>query len=141
MGEMDHSEIGEEIERQWARVNKFLAQKTEGANIAAILEAQKVFVQVLEVASYGPTIDDKIRNAGGLFADEGSVLAAQAQYDRVISEVGYLPSSKEAKQVCDALMKGILNLIGRDFEPRSLTARMVNGLNYFWGHHPKCPTP
>lgn len=137
MGELHSNETGPEIERSWKRVEKLLSKKDEAANALAVIEAYKIFDVVLDVVSYGPTTDDKIRHAAGLFRDEGKVLEATALYHKAVEQVGFVMTSKQARFACEWMMNGILDLVGRDYEPKSWNVRLVNNLNYFWGHHPK----
>lgn len=137
MVDLGATDIGAEVERQWRRVEKYLSLKTDTGNLAGVIEAQKIFEQVLNVMSYGPTVDDKVNNVYGLFEDEVGLMAAQQIYKKVINEPGYGLGSKEARKTCDSLMKAILNMVGQDFEPLGLGERLLNWMNFFWGHHPR----
>lgn len=134
---MNSNETGPEIEKSWKRVEKLLAKKDEASAALAVVEAYKIFEVVLDVVSYGPTTDDKIKHASNLFRDEGKVLEAVSIYHKVINQVGFVITSRQAKFASEWMMNGILDLVGRDYEPRSFGVRMANNLNYFWGHHPK----
>jgi hypothetical protein len=134
---MQATEAGSEIEQEWKRVDRLLAKKDEASSAIAVVEAQKIFVQVLEEVSYGATVDDKIYNAAGLFGNVGKILEAQILYEDIVLEIGYVVKNQEAKAACDAWLSGVMDLLGRDFEPRGTWAKMGNSLNFFWGHHPK----
>lgn len=131
------TEAGPEIEREWRRIDKLLAEKSDAACALALIEAQKVFVQVLDVVSYGPTVDEKIHNAESLFGSLGSVLAAQNLYTQVVAEIGFEPKAAQTKKATEAILAAIIDLVGRDYEPKGAWPRMLNGLNFFWGHHPQ----
>lgn len=137
MVELGVTEIGTEVERQWKRVEKYLSLKTDTGNMMGVIEAQKIFEQVLNVMSYGPTVEDKINNAYGLFEDEVGLMATQQVYKKILTGSGYTLGYKEARKTCDALMKAILNMVGQDFEPLGLGERLLNWMNFFWGHHPR----
>src|SRR5690606_24307546 len=130
---MNSNETGPEIEKSWKRVEKLLAKKDEASAFLAVVEAYKSFEVVVDVVSYGPTTDDKIKHSSNLFRDEVKVLEAVSIYHKVINQVGFVITSKQAKFACEWMMNGILDLVGRDYEPRSFAVRMVNNLNYFWG--------
>jgi len=134
---MESTDAGAEIEQEWRLVDRLLSQKSDSASTLALIEAQKIFAQVLDEISYGPTIDEKIRNSAGLFGDFPKVLAAQNLYSQVLTEVGFVVSSRQAKQACDAMLAGLLDLVGRDYEPRGAWPRLLNSLDFFWGHHPR----
>lgn len=131
------SEAGPEIEREWRRIDKLLSQKSDTASALALIEAQKVFVQVLDIVSYGPTVDEKIHNAESLFGHLGNVLVAQDLYTKVVAEIGFEAKASETKKATEDLLAAIMDLVGRDYEPKGAWPRMLNGLNFFWGHHPQ----
>lgn len=126
-----------DVERQWKRVEALLGRKDESAWAMAVVEAHKVFRQVLNEVSFGETVDDQIHNAGELFKDISSVLAADLVQQHIISQIGHRVTQPDARKACDDLMRAILDMVGRDFERQGLWHRWANGLNYFWGHHPR----
>lgn len=134
---MDPEDIGPAVEQDWKRVEALLAKGDEASGALAVVEANKVFCWVLDLVSYGQSPDDMIRNAENLFEDVRKVMAAREVYARITEEIGYMPAKKLAKESCEAYMTAILDLIGGDDDPTSFGARLMNSLNYFWGHHPK----
>jgi len=126
-----------EVESEWKRVDELLDKNSAAAWGMAVVEARKIFRQVLSEISFGENTDDMIRNAGDLFKNLGAILEADQICQKVINEVGYRVTKNEAKRSCNALIQGILDMIGRDFEPKSFWQRIVNNMNFFWGHHPK----
>lgn len=134
------AEAGPEIEREWQRIEKLLAQKNDAASALALVEAQKIFIQVLDIVSYGPTVDDKIRNAESLFGDLRGVLMAQELYTKVVAEVGFEAKASQTKKATEDLLAAIIDLVGRDYEPKGLGYRVLNSLNFFWSHHPQFVT-
>ena len=129
--------IGIELEREWKRVNKLLASSHEAAWVLALLEAEKIFVQVLDSVSYGRTIDDRIENAGVVFKDMGKILAAQELCRRMMEEIGFAASRDQLADAVGALTQGVLDMTARDVEPKGWWYRLRNQLNFFWGHHPQ----
>lgn len=126
-----------EVESEWQQVNRLLSQKSEAGWTLAMIEAHKIFCQVLSEVSFGETIDEQIHNAGELFKDMGGILAAHDTYQRIVSEVGYRPTRKDAQKGSEALFQAVLDMVGRDFEAKGFWHRLANSLNFFWGHHPR----
>ncbi|MFH0905348.1 MAG: hypothetical protein V1826_01345 [bacterium] len=127
-----------EIEEEWRRVEELLAKNGNSALWSmAVIEAHKIFDQVLDEVSFGEAVDEKIHNAGELFKNINALLEADEVYRRIVNEVGYRVKRDEARRMCDALIQAILDMIGRDFETRGFWQRTFNSVNYFWGHHPK----
>jgi len=126
-----------EVETEWKRVTALLNRKDEPAWAIAVLEAHKVFRQILNEVSFGETVDDQIHNAGELFKDINSVLTADLVQQHIVDQVGHRITKADAQIACDALMRAILDMVGRDFELQGFWHRWTNGLNYFWGHHPR----
>lgn len=128
---------GRTVEEEWQRVDKLLSQKNEAGWALAVVEAHKIFCQVLREVSFGETVDEQVHNAGELFKDMTGVLAAHDVYQRIIHEVGYSLKRKDVQKSTDALLQAILDMVGRDFEARGFWHRLSNSLNFFWGHHPR----
>ncbi|AKM85032.1 TPA: hypothetical protein DHW58_00940 [Patescibacteria group bacterium] len=126
-----------EVETEWKRVVALLDRKDEPAWAMAVIEAHKVFRQVLGEVSFGATTDDQIHNASELFKDINSVLAADLVQQHIVNQVGHRITKADAQKACDALMRAILDMVGRDFELQGFWHRWANGMNYFWGHHPR----
>lgn len=125
------------VEDEWKRVDELLNKQSAAAWGMAVVEARKIFRQVLKEVSFGETIDDMIHNARELFKNLGAILEADLVSQKVINEVGYKVTKTQAKKSCDALIQGILDMIGRDFEPKSFSQKLANSMNFFWGHHPR----
>lgn len=145
MDDLDELERAEEkdgyiVEEEWKRVEAGLAQKQTEAWSVAIIEAHKIFRDVLAEVSFGANLDEQIGNVEELFSNLPALMHAQMIWMRVMDEPGYRPTKTDAKKACDGLMQGILDMIGRDFHSQNWWHRMNNGLNYFWGHHPRLLT-
>lgn len=126
-----------EVEIEWKRVNSLLSRKEESAWAMAVVEAHKIFRQILAEVSFGDTVDDQIHNAGELFKNIGGVLAADLIYQHITDQIGHRVSKLDAEQACGDLMQAILDMVGRDFERQGWWGRWFNSLNFFWGHHPR----
>ncbi len=137
MGEDELVQPDFEVETAWKRVTALLGRKEESALSMAVVEAHKIFRQVLSKVSFGETVDEQIHNAGELFKDIGDVLAADLVYQHTVDQIGHRITKVDAVKTCDALMQAVLDMVGRDFEIRGWWHRWANGLNYFWGHHPR----
>jgi len=126
-----------EIESEWRRVEVLLARQHTSAWAMAVVEAHKIFRQVLDEVSFGETVDEQIHNAGELFKNMHDIVAADEVYRQILDKVGYKLTKQEAKSNTDALLQAVLDMVGRDFEQRSFWQRLSNSLNFFWGHHPR----
>ena len=125
------------VEAEWKRVDKLLASKEDASWAMAVLEAFKVFYQVLDEVSFGETTEDKIHNAGELFKDIKAVLSAEMVCRHILEDVGHRVTKSDATKATSALLQAILDLIGRDWQERDWFGRWMAGLNYFWGTHPR----
>lgn len=126
-----------EVESEWKQVDQLLVQKNEASWVLAVVEAHKIFRRILGEVSFGGAVDDQIHNAGELFKDMSAVLSAHKVYQKITSEIGYKIKQAEAKKAVDALLQAVLDMVGRDFEPRGFWHGLVNSTNFFWGHHPR----
>ena len=125
------------VETEWKRVDKLLESKEDAAWAMAVLEAFKIFYQVLSEVSFGETTEDKIHNAGELFKDVRGVLAAERVCRHILEDIGHRVGKNDANKAAAALLQGILDMIGRDWQERGWWEGWVTGLNYFWGTHPR----
>ncbi len=125
------------VEAEWKRVEQLLASKEDAAWAMAVVEAFKIFHQVLDEVSFGETVEEQIHNAGELFRDVRGVLAAEKVYQHILGKVGHRITKSDASKASAAFLQAILDMIGRDWESRGWLDRWLSGLNYFWGTHPK----
>jgi hypothetical protein len=125
------------VEAEWKRVDKLLESKEDASWSMAALEAFKIFYQVLSEVSFGETTEDKIHNAGELFKDIKAVLSAEKVCRHILEEVGHRVTKTDATKATSALLQGILDMIGRDWQERGWFDRWLTSLNYFWGTHPR----
>ncbi|MFA5010098.1 MAG: hypothetical protein WC553_02625 [Patescibacteria group bacterium] len=125
------------VETEWKRVDKLLVSKEDASWAMAVLEAFKIFHQVLSEVSFGETTEDKIHNAEELFKDIRGVLAAEKVCRHILEDVGHRVTKSDANKATASLLQGILDMIGRDWQERGWFDRWLSGLNYFWETHPK----
>lgn len=125
------------VEAEWKRVEKLLESKEDASWAMGVLEAFKIFHQVLSEVSFGETTEDKIHNAGELFRDVRGVLAAEQVCRHILEDIGHRVTRADAQKAVAALLQGILDLIGRDWQERGAFDAWLSGLNYFWGSHPR----
>lgn len=125
------------VETEWRRVEQLLEGKDDASWGMAVVEAFKIFHQVLDEVSFGGTAEDKIHNAGELFRDVRGVLSAEKVYRHILTEAGHRVKKSDANKSCTAFLQAILDMIGRDWEERSWWDRWTASLNYFWGTHPR----
>ena len=125
------------IEAEWKRVEQLLTAREDAAWAMAVVEAFKIFHQVLDEVSFGETVEEQIHNAGELFRDVRGVLAAEKMYQHILSKIGHRVTKNDANKASEAFLQAILDMIGRDWENRSRSDQWLSGLNYFWGTHPR----
>jgi type IV secretory pathway TrbD component len=128
------------VEAEWKRVEQWLAGRDDAAWGMAVIEAFKIFHQVLNEVSFGETVEERIHNAGELFRDIRGVLAAEKVYRHILGEVGHRVTKSDAARASSAFLQAILDMIGRDWQERGSLDRALSGLNYFWGTHPRLLT-
>lgn len=125
------------VEAEWKRVEQLLTAKEDTAWAIAVVEAFKIFHQVLDEVSFGETVEERIHNAGELFRDIRGVLAAEKVYQHILGKINHRVTKSDANKACTAFLQAILDMIGRDWERRGWLDRWLSGLNYFWGTHPR----
>jgi len=125
------------VEAEWKRVEQLLGGRDDAVWGMAMIEAFKIFHQVLDEVSFGETVEEQIHNAGELFRDIRGVLAAEKVYRHIVQDVGHRVTKGDANKASAALLQAILDMIGRDWQERNWWDRWLSGLNYFWGTHPK----
>ena len=130
-------QLGVEIEAEWQRVTDLLSSKESASWTLAVVEAHKIFAQVLSEVSYGESFEDRLQNAGSLFGQIDGILYAHTLFERItVSHPGFTLRKVDAEAAVEDLLEGILDMTGRDFEERHRTDRVMTQLNYFWIHHP-----
>ncbi len=125
------------VEAEWKRVEQLLATKDDASWAMAVVEAAKIFRQVLDEVSFGEGVEERIRNAGELFRDVKALLSAEKVYQHILGHIGHRITKTDASKASSAFLQGILDMIGRDWKERGWFERWTTGLNYFWGTHPR----
>lgn len=138
---MDEQEIsgqlGEEIEAEWAVVGRLLSKKDPASWAMAVVEAHKIFTQILGEVTYGENFEEMLHNAGSLFRHPERILAAHVVFEHITqTRIGHSVSREDAELATDDMLRGILDMTGRDGEERGMVGRMLSTINFFWMNHP-----
>ena len=138
MGSEDDNEVMSfDVEGEWKRVEKLLSQKSSSSWNVAVIEAHKIFRQILQEVSFGDTTDEQIHNASEIFRNMTKILQAHELYLKIVDEIDFSAKQEDAKKATDILLRAILDMTGRDFVSQGLWHKINNNLNFFWGNHPK----
>ncbi|MEA1909844.1 MAG: hypothetical protein U9M89_02390 [Patescibacteria group bacterium] len=124
------------IEKEWQRITKLMSQKNKAAVNMAVVEADKLFREVLGVMSHGETVNEAIANTSKMFSDLKSLLEVRKVYEDVVEVPGYFVDQETAKKAAEIYLKAILDMMGRDMAPRSGWQRFWNDIVYFGGSRP-----
>lgn len=125
------------VEKEWTRIERLLSQKTQTAYNMGVIEADKLFREVLGIISYGETVDDAIQNASNMFSDMKSLLEARKVYEDIVEVPDFWINKETAKQVTAIYLQAILDMMGKDYQEKGFLQKMWNDLIYFGGSHPK----
>lgn len=132
---MDQEEII--IEKEWERVERLLAMKHHLAYGMALIEADKLFREVLGIVSFGETMHEAIQNVAGQLSNLKGVLESHKVYEDIVEVPGFTIDRKTAEHATAVYLQAILDLMGRDFEDRSWWQRFINEWVYFGESHPQ----
>lgn len=132
---MDQEEII--IEKEWDRIERLLAMKHHLAYSMAIIEADKLFREVLGIVSFGETMHEAIQNVANQLSDLKGVLEAHKVYEDIVEVPGFNVDRKIAEHATSVYLQAILDLMGKDFEVKSWWHRVVNEWVYFGESHPR----
>lgn len=132
--EMDQEEII--VEKEWDRITKLLAQKNKSALNMAVIEADKLFREVLCVISVGGTVNEAIQNSANLFTNMKALLEARKVYEDIVEVPGFWVDQKTAEEATAIYLRAILDMMGKDYQPKSGFRVFVNELAYFGEAHP-----
>mgnify|MGYP001587215565 FL=1 len=124
------------IEKEWDRIEKLLAQKNSAALNMAIVEADKLFREVLGIISFGDTVNEAIQNSSNLFSNMRGLLEARKVYEDVAEVPGFFVDAKTAKDATAIYLKAILDMMGKDYHDKSSWQVFWNDLVYFGEAHP-----
>lgn len=132
---MDQEEIV--IEKEWDRIARLLAMKSHLAYSMAVIEADKLFREVLGIVSFGETMHEAIQNVANQLSNLKGLLEAHKVYEDIVEVPGFTIDRKVAEQATAVYLQAILDLMGRDYQARSWWQRFVNEWIYFGESHPR----
>lgn len=124
------------IEKEWDRIEKLLAQKNKAALNMAVVEADKLFREVLGIISFGSTVNEAIQNSANLFSNMKGLLEARKVYEDIVEVPGFFVDLKTAKDATAIYLKSILDMMGKDYQEKSGFQVFINELVYFGEAHP-----
>ena len=132
--EADQEEII--IEKEWDRIEKLLSQKHHASLNMAVVEADKLFREVLGIISFGDTVNDAIQNSANLFSNMKGLLEARKVYEDIVEVPGFFVDQKTAKEAAAIYLRSILDMMGKDYHEKSGWQVFINELAYFGESHP-----
>lgn len=124
------------IEKEWDRIGKLLAQKNKAALNMAVIEADKLFREVLGIISFGDTVNEAIQNSVNLFSNMRGLLEARKVYEDIVEVPGFFVDPKTAKEAAAIYLRSILDMMGKDYREKSGFQVFINELVYFGEAHP-----
>ena len=132
---MDQEEII--IEKEWKRIERLLSMKHHLAYGMAVIEADKLFREVLGIVSFGETMHEAIQNVAGQLSNLKGVLESRKVYEDIVEVPGFTIDRKTAEHATAIYLQAILDLMGRDFEAKGWWQRFINEWVYFGESHPQ----
>ncbi|MFA5967310.1 MAG: hypothetical protein WC805_02235 [Patescibacteria group bacterium] len=124
------------IEKEWDRIEKLLAQKHQASLNMAIVEADKLFREVLGIISFGETVNEAIQNSANLFSNMKGLLEARKVYEDIVEVPGFFTDLKTAQEATAIYLRSILDMMGKDYREKSSWQVFINELVYFSESHP-----
>lgn len=125
------------VEKEWGRIERLLAQKSNAACSMAIVEVDKLFREVLGIVSFGETVHEAIANASGMFSNMKGLIEARKVYEDIVEVPGFLVDKSIAKHIAAVYLQAILDMLGKDYQDKGYGKKFVNELVYFSELHPK----
>lgn len=119
------------IEREWDRIEKLLVQKNKSSLNMAIIEADKLFREVLGIISFGDTVNEAIQNSSNLFSNLKGLLEVRKVYEDIVEVPGFFADQKTAKDATAIYLRAILDMMGKDYQPKGALHAIFNELAYF----------
>lgn len=109
----------------WAKVEQYLAQKTESGNLMALIETEKIFKKVLEKLNFpGKTISQKIKGLKFVLSDYENFLAGREIYQRIISDLNFEPDQTKIEEILAYYYKAIEEIINFQKEKQNIILRL-----------------
>lgn len=124
------------IEKEWDRIEKLLAQKSKAALNMAVVEADKLFREVLGVISFGDTVNEAIQNSANLFSNMRGLMESRKVYEDIVEVPGFFVDAKTASEAAAIYLRAILDMMGKDYHEKSSFHVFINELAYFGESHP-----
>ena len=103
-----------DLSAEWQVVKELASAGEPAAWAMAVIEAEKVFRETLGLVSFGDSLREKIKNATKIFHNLEDLLKARELHRRLVSEVGFLPTSEETTNALEAYFQAILDLTSFD---------------------------
>lgn len=125
------------VEKEWVRIERLLSYKHSTAFNMAVVEADKLFREVLGIISYGETVDEAIQNASDMYSDMKGLLEVRKVYEDIIEVPDFWVNKDTAKQVTAIYLQAILDMMGKDYQERGAWQRFWNDMIYFSESHPR----
>jgi hypothetical protein len=124
------------IEKEWDRIEKMLAQKHQASLNMAVIEADKLFREVLGIISFGDTVNEAIQNSSNLFSNLKGLLEARKVYEDIVEVPGFFVEQKTATDATAIYLRAILDMMGKDYHPKTSFQVFFNEMVYFGESHP-----
>ncbi len=124
------------IEKEWDRIEKLLAQKNKAALNMAVIEADKLFREVLGVISFGDTVNEAIQNSANLFSNMRGLMETRKVYEDIVEVPGFFVDAKTAGEATAIYLRAILDMMGKDYQAKSGFQVFINEMTYFGESHP-----
>lgn len=124
------------IEKEWDRIERLLSQPSASAINMAVIEADKLFREVLGIVSFGDTVHEAIQNASDMFSDMKGLMEARKVYEDIVEVPGFFVDKKSAKHVAAVYLQTVLDMMGKDYQEKSMWHKFTNELVYFGESNP-----
>lgn len=124
------------IEKEWNRIERLLSQTSASATNMAVIEADKLFREVLGIVSFGDTVHEAIQNASDMFSNMKGLMDARKVYEDIVEVPGFFVDKKSAKHVTAIYLQAVLDMMGKDYQEKSMWHKFVNELVYFGESNP-----
>jgi len=125
------------IEKEWDKIERLLSQSNNLACNMSVIEADKLFREILGIVSVGETVHEAIQNASDVFSDMKGLLESRRVYEDIVEVPGFFIDRKIAKQVTTVYLQAILDMMGKDYQEKSFWQKMFNEMTYFGQSHPR----
>ncbi len=137
--EKDNKTIEKEeivIEKEWNRIERLLVQSSPSATNMAIVEADKLFREILGIISFGDTVHEAIQNASDMFSNMKGLMESRRVYEDIVEVPGFFVDKKSAKNVTAIYLQAVLDMMGKDYKEKSTWHKFANELVYFGESNP-----